>query len=416
MHYLKFAFRNIFRYRTRSLVTIAVIFLGFTAVSAVGGMVNNIFSQLKAQAVVIEKLGHLTFAKEGFFLNGKMDPEAYIWNGKELKDIIDIIRQDSEVVLATPRLKLFGVASNGKASSIFLSEGIVPVDDAQLITTPIDGKMNTIGAVTLPQGENRQYEVAIGSELSAMLGVGEEQYFTLLTNTLDGMANAFDAKVAHVYNTGNPATNDKYVLINFSLAQQLYDTNGAERIVVTLKNPERIEEIKNRLLQSISQAGYNAEAYTWKELSLFYEKVTAMFSVIFGVLTIIISIVVLLVTLNTMLMAVTERTREIGTLRSLGMQQGNVIRLFCFEGLIMAFAGCLIALPVLFGISEILEMLKVSFIPPVASSPVPILLKLSPEKLLIVFVLFTAAAVISSYLTSRKIAKQKVVDSLAHAN
>ena len=70
MNYLQLAFRNILRHRKRTFVTVMTVCLGFTAIGVMGGMLNNIFSRLKAQAIVVEKLGHLTFAKEGFFENG----------------------------------------------------------------------------------------------------------------------------------------------------------------------------------------------------------------------------------------------------------------------------------------------------------------------------------------------------------
>ena len=58
----------------------------------------------------------------------------------------------------------------------------------------------------------------------------------ILSNTYSGMANALDVKVLGIYNTGASATNDKMVLMTFRHAQDLVDFQGAERIVVLLKN------------------------------------------------------------------------------------------------------------------------------------------------------------------------------------
>lgn len=414
MNLVRLAFRNTLRHRNRTIVTIMAVFLGFTALGFMGGMVNNIFSRLKAQAIIVEKLGHITFAREGFFLNGKMDPEKYLWNKKELSEILEILKADQDVEIATPRIRMFGVVSNGKASSLFVSEAVVPEDDARLIRVPVDNRTDITGAVTLHSEKSRENEVAIGSELSALLGVGDGQYFTLMSTTKDGMANAIDADIGSVYNTGNPATNDKFVLANFHLAQRLYDTDGAERIVVVLRHPEKIDDVKNRLLRKLASAGHKVEAQRWDELSLFYNKVTAMFGVIFSVITVIITIVVLLVLLNTMLMAVSERTKEIGTMRAIGMTRSTVVRIFCAEAIIIGTVGCVLALPLLFGISFLLEFLKVSFIPPVASAPIPIKLMLLPEKLVGVFLLFMMAALMSAYFISKRIAGKNVADLLAN--
>ncbi len=416
MNYIAFAIRNIRRHRKRSIVTIMTICLGFTALGVIGGIVNNIFSRLKEQAIIGEKLGHIVFAKEGFFKNGKISPEDYIWNEKELDGILDILRSDPDVALATPRLSLFGVASNGKSSTIFITEAIVPEDDKKLLKTPVDGRTTPLISVSLDNKNTNRSKVAIGSELSENLNLAKGQDLTLLTSTIDGIANAVDVAIDEVYNTGNPGTNDKFILSNFYMAQELYDTKGAERIIVTVKDQDKITTLQQELSDQLRTAGYAVVSKSWEESSMTYTKVKVMFGVIFRVLTIIITVIVLLTLLNTMQMSVAERTREIGTMRAIGLIKRKVITLFCLEGIVMGVIGCLIAVPILLGIATILKSLNVSFIPPVASTEVPINLILKPTSIVPVFVLFCIAALISSYLASRKIAKQKVVTSLMSIN
>lgn len=416
MNYLQFAFRNILRHRKRSIVTIMTVCLGFTALGVIGGMFNNIFSRLKAQAIVVEKLGHITFAKEGFFRNGKMEPEKYLWEKGEMDGILKVLRADPNVVIATPRLRMFGIASNGKASTIFITEATVPKDDQLLIHTPIDGRTENGSAISLNPDQAKRTQVAIGSELSSLLGINKGQFLTLMTSTKSGMVNALDVDVTDVYNTGNPSTNDKFVLTDFSLAQELYDTEGAERVVVTIKDPDNIQAVQAALLGKLTAAGHKIEAQSWEDQSMSYKKVTAMFGVIFRVLTAIITVIVLLTLLNTMQMAVAERTQEIGTMRAIGMLRRGVIQIFCIEGITMAIIGCMFAVPVLLVISNILRLANASFIPPVASVPVPLVLLLDPRRVVVVFVLFCLASLLSSFFVSRKISRQKVVDSLIHVN
>ena len=415
MNLLTLAIRNILRHRKRSTVTIITICLGFTALGVIGGLVDHIYSRLKGQAVVVEKLGHLTFAREGFFANGKTDPAAYLWEGEDLDRVLALLRADERVALATPRLSLFGIASNGEASTIFITEAIVPDDDRRLITTTIDGELRDNGVMTLPTAPERRTDVAVAGELAGSLGLEVGDYFTLLTSTKDGMANAIDVDVGQIWNTGNPAINDKFILSNFALSQELYDTRGAQRVVVTLHDETIIPEVRADLLATFAAAGLAVEARPWNERSLYYEKIRTTFGAVFGVLVIIITIVVVLTLLNTMQMAVAERMREIGTLRAIGLRQRQVVALFCTEGVIMGVVACLLALPVLFLISGALLLLNVTFVPPIASAPVPIALFLRPSPLLLVFGLFCLAALLSSYLASRRISRQRIVDSLTKA-
>jgi putative ABC transport system permease protein len=416
MNYFTLAVRNILRHRRRSIVTVATVTLGFVALGVLNGFLTNIFSRLKSQAIVSEKLGHLTLAKEGFAERGKLEPDQYLWTADELRGILKVAQADPDVLVATPRIRMFGVASNGKASTLFVSEAIVPADDQKLVQTPIDGRVDTLGNATLQANRSQPTDVVIGSELSTLLGLGKGKTMTLLTTTKDGVANAIDVRITDVYNTGNPGTNDKFVLTNFAMAQELYDTGGAERVVLTVKNPDDVNAVKERLTASLTQAGYKIEARTWQEQSVTYQKVTTMFGVIFRVLTIIITVIVLLTLLNTMQIVVSERTKEIGTMRAIGMLRAGIVRLFCLEGLLMGLAGCALAVPVLFLISTILKAAQITFIPPVASVPVPLVLMLNPQRVVFVFVLFTVAALISSFLVARKIANQQIVNSLMDRN
>ena len=414
MNYLNFAVRNIKRHKKRTIITVFIICLGFTALGVIGGMLNNIFSRIKEQAVITEKLGHITIAKEGFFENGKIAPEDYLWNQKELDGILGIIRSDENVIMATPRLSLFGIASNGKSSTIFITEGIVPEDDKLLTKTNIDGRTERDFMIDVDIEEKS--EVAIGSELSENLKIGEGDYLTLLTSTKDGIANAVDVDIAKVYNTGNPGTNDKFLLSNFYMMQNLYDTDGAQRIVVTIKDSDDIDRIESILTDKLYVAGYAVESKQWSELSQSYTKVKSMFGVIFRVLTVIITVIVLLTLLNTMRMAVNERAKEIGTIRAIGVLKKNVIKIFCAEGILMGLLGCVLAIPILFGVQFLLKVLNITFIPPVASTEVPINLILKPFYIIPVFILFTVASFLSSFFASRKIARQKVVTSLSQSN
>lgn len=416
MNYFQLALRNVFRHRKRSIVTILTITLGFTAIGVLSGMINNIYSRLKGQAIVIEKLGHITLSKEGYFENHKMEPAKYLWDKKDMNAVLDVIRANPEVKIATPRLSMFGIASNGKSSTLFITEAVVPEDDQELLTTLVDGRIEEDGVISLDAKSETRTNVAIGSELSKNLGLEKGDYLTLLTNTKDGMVNALDVDVESVFNTGNPATNDKYVLTDFSTAQTLYDTKGAERIVVILKDADKADAVRAELLASLSSSGHQMEAQTWNEMSLFYGKITDMFGIIFKVLTVIITVVVLLTLINTLQMAIAERTREIGTMRAIGMLSKNVTTLFCSESIIMALLGCLIAIPVLMGIAGILSALQITFVPPVASSAIPIELIFNPREIIAVFILFSISTLIASFFVSRKISQQKVVDSLMQIN
>ncbi len=414
MNYLKLALRNLSRNRKRTIVTVLTITLGFTALGTIWGMLTNIFSRLKEQAIVNERLGHFTIVKEGYMEEGKLYPEKFLWDNQELEDILKIIKSNSEIDLATPKIILNGMVSNGQTSTIFIAEGLIPSDDNALFKTNIDGRVDHINLAKLSD-ENAQI-VSVSEELASNLKVKKGDILTLLTSTKDGVANATDVEVGGIFNSGNPATNDKFILSNLSMIQNLYDTNGALKIIVTVKDINQLDQVQTQVIKELKNKGFNVESQSWNISSLSYEKVKAMFGVIFRVLTIIISVIVLLTILNTMHMNVNERTQEIGTMRAIGLTSGKIVKIFCIEGILMALLGVLTGSLLLFVVKTILTIANISFVPPVASIEVPVAIMPTIPQLVITMVVFTVISTISSFMASRRIAKQNIMNSLKYSN
>lgn len=414
MNYFQLAYRNIKRHRRRSMVTVFIIVLGFIALGVIGGILNNIFSRLREQAIVNEKLGHFTIVKKGFFENSKTDKENYLFNKQELDGAMKIIKANPEVALATPRLEMFGVVSSGDASTIFISEATIPADDRELQKTNIDGRRSTGNNIFLGTTEADRTKVAVAEDLAANLKLKKGSPITLLTTTKDGIANAVDLQVDQIYNTGNPGTNDKFILTNLAVMRELYDTEGADKIVVTVKNAGNTKVVQEKLVSDISKAGYQVDSKTWDEISVSYQKVRKMFTVIFRVLMVIISAIVLLTLLNTMHMTVSERTREIGALRAIGMLKKNVLRMFTIEGFLLTLIAIAIAVPLLLGLKALFGALNITFVPPVASIPVPVNLILVPTFVAPVVVLFIVVTLLSSYFAAKRIVNQQIVTALTN--
>ena len=126
MNTLTLALRGLMRNRRRSVVTLLAIAFGFAAISLFAGYTHNVYSGLARGSIHGELLGHLTLSKRGMSTEGKLNPERYMLNAREVARITDLLQHETHVKLVAPRLRLSGLISNGRASTIFIAEGISP--------------------------------------------------------------------------------------------------------------------------------------------------------------------------------------------------------------------------------------------------------------------------------------------------
>jgi putative ABC transport system permease protein len=411
--WLTISLRNIMKNGRRSLTTILAIALGFGAINIFQGYVHSTYVGLTNAAIHGEALGHLTIFKKDYLTQGKLHPEKYQFKKDEVNAIIDILGRDPGVELVTPRLSVAGILSNGKNSTIFIAEGLVPKDDAVIRgdLTKYTAFSGTFLSDQEPSG------VVLGSDLAAMLNLKLGDDAVVLSNSYSGMANALDAKVSGIYNTGFAATNDKLLLMTFKHAQDLVDYQGAERLVVLLKDggtAASAAAAAARVKALLADAGIAVEIKTWAELSVFYNQVKNMFDMIFFFIFTIVLVIVVMSVINTMSMAVMERTREVGTMRALGLKRYGVTFLFTTEGMLLGLLGSLAGAAIFFTVYGLIATTNPTYVPPSSSSPVPLRVDLVWPALTRNMLFMLALSMTAAFVPARRSSRMSIVDALGH--
>ena len=139
-----------------------------------------------------------------------------------------------------------------------------------------------------------------------------------------------------------------------------------------------------------------------------------MFDIIFGLVFVIIATIVVMSVLNTIGMAVVERTREIGTLRAIGLKQPGVVRLFGIESAFLGVIGALVGLIITVGFSLFIYWLQPTWEPPVTAREIVWEIRILPIYLLLTLVLLVFFTSLAAIAPARRAAKQSIVDSLGH--
>lgn len=418
MNTFKLALRGLTRNRRRSLVTLLAIALGFAAITLFAGYTHNVYDGLMRQAIHGELLGHLTLSKTGMRQEGKLDPERYLLTAAEVEAISVLLKAEAEVLMIAPRLALSGLISNGRASTIFVAEAIEPAAMDRLqqdILSDAELKSGMYDTVRKKLDPAREDVVELSEGLVDILHLAVGGQAAVLTNTLSGQANALDITVGHSFNTGNAGSNDKFAFFPLALARNLSDAEGrADRLTILLEDASQTLALRDRLLQKLKGAGFDVEIQTWQELSSFYNQVHGMFDMIFGFIFLIVLTVVLMSVANSMGMTVVERTREIGTLRAIGLKRRGVVRLFTTESMLLTLIGCGVGLLVTVGVRWGINAANVSYVPPNSVSPVPLLIDLDSGRILFTFVLMSVVGTLAALLPARRAAKMDIIDALGH--
>jgi len=236
----------------------------------------------------------------------------------------------------------------------------------------------------------------------------------VLVNTLGGQANASDIVVGGIFNTGNASTNDLAAFMPLELVRYLYDAEGrADRLSLLLDDTGSTAVARADLEKRFADAGLALEIQSWDELSSVYRQVREMFNMIFGFIFLIVLTVVAMSVINSMGMAVVERTREIGTLRAIGLRQRGVTRLFTSEAGLLLVIGCGVGFAVTMAVRAIVNAAGISYVPPNQVAAVPLLIDMD-ERMIVAAVVLAVVGLLAALIPARRAAHQPIINALGH--
>ncbi len=412
--WIKIGSRNLIKNGRRSVITILAIAFGYAAVNLFGGFQEYMYRGNRESAIYAGCQGHLSIFKKGYLEKGLLDPAAYLLTPGEICAIEQICRQNPHVLLVTPQLMISGIVSNGYASTIFIAQGIVP--SAMDVFLSESKYLKKLGVYFEGRKleDDKIYGVAVAEDLARLLDLKPGAYAVAMTTTVDGQMNALDMEVFHLFKVGIEELKDKWMQVPFGFAQMLYDTQGADRVTVLLDDVTHTGQLRDHLKAAISEQGLNLEVKTWNEMSQWYREVKNMFDVIFLFLFLIVFIIVVMSVTNTMSMSVVERTREIGTLRALGLKRQGVLMLFGVESILLGICGTVTGVFLSFLGWGWFNLFKPMWTPPRIAITIPIRIEFVPAYLGYSFLFLLTLCMIASLIPARRAARQNVVDALGH--
>ena len=412
--WIKIGIRSLFKNKRRALFTMGAIALGYGAVNVFGGFTEYLFHSLEDSYIYAQASGHLTIFKKGFPEYGSMDPASYLLSSNDIARIEAVCRDDSRIEILMPRLHMTGLISDGEISTIYMASGYVP-SKAAAIRSRARGLLSKVKLYEgQPLADEDIFGIGVGESLARKLGLSLGSEPVLMGHTMDGQMNLLDAKINFTFDAGAEQLNDKMINVNLAYARMLYDTEGADSLTVLLKSDGDTDLMREVLSQKLAAAGVETEIGTWRELCPSYTKIKGLFNIIFSFVFVIVFVIVVLSVINTVSMAVMERTREIGTLRSLGLKRRGVVTMFATESAILAIMGSMGGILLTLFSWLLVRVAKPTWIPPAVSKRVPLEVYLVPRYLAMALVFMLLLALVAGVLPARRASRMSIIDALGH--
>lgn len=413
MTWFSLALRNLLRNARRSITTIAAVALGYAAINILAGFSAYMFASIEDAHIYEQINGHVQIWKKGARDYGGSDPGAYLISAQDFAAIREFAAKDTRILLSAGLLEVKGNLDYNGTPGFFIGHAMVP-EEKEAIHTRSTALRSADGSTYSGKPITRETPdgIAITTGMAESMGLEIDSGVILMAPSVNGQMNAVDARIFQISDVASEALDNRYIFMPLELAQSLYDTQSVSCVRFMLGEGADTDAVVASLRGRFPESDW--EVIPWYEVSKLYLRTKRMFDIIFGLVFAIITTIVTMSVLNTIGMAVIERTKEIGTLRAIGLKRPGVIRLFGIESALLGIIGAITGLMITVSLALAIQGLKPTWEPPVTAREIVWEVRILPDYLLATFlilVLFTSLAAIAP---ARRAAKRSIVDSLGH--
>lgn len=321
---IKLAWRNVWRSKYRSMVVIAAIMLGLWAGVFVMAFSWGMYDQRIREAIGNE-ISHFQIHAPKF-----QDDYRVQYTINDEAKVLQQLDNDPEVQSYSSRLKVSGMVASAQTSLGVLIIGINPEQEHN--TTHLDDKI--IDGTYFEDGKRNS--IIIGQKLADKLKVKVRSKVVLTFQDVNGEITAGAFRVAGIFKTTNARFDEGQVFVQRAdIGKLLGKLGGPHEIAVLLHNAENLDTEVQQY-----QADYpNLLVQGWKdiapELGFAIDSLDQFMLIFIG----IIMIGLMFSIVNTMLMAVLERGKELGMLMAIGMNKPRVFFMILFESIALSMVG-----------------------------------------------------------------------------
>lgn len=321
------AWKNIWRNRLRSLIIMSAttlgIFAGLLLISFSMGM-----TEARVSTALKTEISHIQIHQPEFLVRD--DINLLIGPADSIENVL---RQNPAIAGCSPRIRLNSIISSAETGANVKITGVDPTKEKQvsdLYTKIIEGDYFEKGKIN---------PVVLGQKLAERLKVKLNSKIVLQIQDLQGNISPAAFRISGIFKT----TNSLYDEFNlFVLNTDLRKLTGIEKescheIAIFLKDYQQSVIVQNELIRQLPRL----EILTWKELDAMLSYLSgAMDQYLYFIMAIIL-IALIFGIVNTMMMSVLERVKELGMLMAIGMNKRRIVVMIVYETVLLTLTGAL---------------------------------------------------------------------------
>lgn len=408
----KIAFRNLLRYRRRSLLTASLIALGAMFV-LVFVAVTGSFKEAVVGQITDSYLGDLQVHHRGYVASVDSLPLTLNLSATELSQVERVLGEQADVHAYSARLRFGAMFSTFTETTSMRVNGVSPEREfetspgllGRVVDGPKDATALETGKVLLPELLARGMGTKVGDTV------------VLVATNREGSVNGKTFAVGGILESATgPGGRDGYIHLDDARELLRLPDREVNEIAVRVSARDRVdrvaENIETALAGTVGPKGASRfEVHTWRSLTPFANIANLIDVMTFFIKLMLVGIVLISI-LNVMIMAVYERVREIGTIAAIGTRPSRILALFLVEGLGLGVFGA--AIGVSAGLALILVLNLSTLSVSMGQGRYVLVPTIGPLDVVTIAGMVLLVAVLASIQPAYKASRMEPIDALRH--
>ena len=326
---VKLAWRNVWRNKVRSLIVIIATMLGISGALFIAGLMTGMTNSWVKKQIDTE-LSEFQVHLKKFIIE---EDQNFYFEKQEMENFLGDL--SSSITARSYRLKAEGLAMSAHNSFQVILMGVNPEDEKTVTNLKTYLKE---GEYFKEQGRIKQ--ILISRKLAEELKVKMNSKIVINLSDLDGEIIGEAFKVVGIYKTGNGPYDQGHVFVLNSEFRNLLkmEEDQYHELALRVTSEIPIEDLQNQMKNALPEE-YLSES--WQEMQPALKMTESYMDTFSYILLSVVLIALIFGIINTMLMVVLERSREIGMLRSLGLNDRKVGMMFILETIYLSITGAI---------------------------------------------------------------------------